>query len=64
MRIRLDREKCAGHALCHAVDPHLFPIDDEGYSCLGERVVAPEEEDRVRQGVLACPESALILTED
>ena len=50
-----------GHAQCYAVDPELFPIDDQGYSVLEERQVAAGDEQRTREGVAACPEAALIL---
>lgn len=64
MKIRLEREKCAGHALCYGVDPDLFPIDDEGYSILEPHAVDPADEQTLREGVAACPERALILDED
>jgi ferredoxin len=53
-----------GHAQCYSVDPDLFPLDDSGYSILEEHEVKPEDEDKTRQGVAACPEGALILEED
>lgn len=61
MKVRLERSKCVGHAQCYAVDPDLFPIDDSGYSILEPTEVTPENEQRVRDGVAACPELALIL---
>lgn len=64
MKVRLERSKCAGHAQCFAVDPDLFPIDDEGFSILEDRVVAPGDEQLTRDGVASCPELALILEED
>lgn len=64
MKVRLDRSKCAGHAQCFAVDPGLFPIDDDGYSILEAREVSPGDEEVTRAGVAACPELALILEED
>lgn len=64
MKIRLDRPKCAGHAQCYAVDPDLFPIDDDGYSILETRTVGADEEQTIRAGVASCPELALILEED
>lgn len=42
MKIRLDRSLCAGHAQCYAVDPDLFPLDDDGYSILGSAPSNPE----------------------
>jgi ferredoxin len=64
MRIRLEADRCCGHAQCYAVDPELFPIDDSGYCVLEPHTVRPEDADVVRDGVLACPENALILEED
>ena len=61
MRVRLERDLCVGHALCYAVDPELFPIDEQGYSTLEEHEVAPADEQLTREGVAACPEAALIL---
>jgi ferredoxin len=52
-----------GHAQCYAVDPDLFPIDDSGYSILEAHDVRPEDEQKVRDGVAACPELALTLEE-
>ncbi|BBX03614.1 ferredoxin [Mycolicibacterium moriokaense] len=64
MKVRLERSKCAGHAQCYAVDPDLFPIDDEGYSILENHEVAPGDEQLIRDGVASCPELALIIDEN
>lgn len=64
MKVRLERDKCVGHAQCYAADPDLFPIDDSGYSILEEHEVAPGDEQATRDGVVACPELALVLEED
>lgn len=64
MKVSLNRAKCAGHAQCYAVDPDIFPIDDEGYSTLEAHTVAPGNEQLTRNGVAACPELALILEDD
>lgn len=63
MKVRVDNARCMGHALCHATDPELFPIDDAGYSNLVARVVRNEDEEITRKAVAACPERALILDE-
>ena len=63
MKIRLVRSRCAGHAQCYAIAPEVFPIDDEGFCILEERVVAPEEIAAARAGVAACPELALVIDE-
>lgn len=64
VRVRLEKAKCVGHARCYAIDPKLFPIDDNGYSILEDHEVAPGDEEVIRDGVAACPELALILEED
>ncbi len=61
MKVHLERGKCAGHAQCYAVDPDLFPIDDEGYSTLEPYEVSADKEQLVRDGVASCPELALII---
>ncbi|OBF26409.1 ferredoxin [Mycobacterium sp. ACS4331] len=61
MQVHLERGKCAGHAQCYAVDPDLFPIDDEGYSILEPYEVSPDHQQLVRDGVASCPELALII---
>jgi ferredoxin len=63
VKVRLEKEKCVGHAQCYAVHPELFPIDDSGYSILEAREVQPGDEAVTRDGVAACPEMALILEE-
>ena len=63
MRVRLDRTRCVGHAPCYAIAPELFPIDDNGYSILEEREVAPGDEECTRAGAAACPELAILIDE-
>jgi ferredoxin len=64
MKVRLERDKCAGHAQCYAVDPDIFPIDDDGYCIMAEHTVAPDDEKATREGVAACPELALVIDDD
>ena len=61
MRVELDRTRCTGHAQCYAVNPDLFPIDDDGYSIVEARVISPEDEGSARDGAAACPEQAIRL---
>ncbi|MBB3600565.1 ferredoxin [Mycolicibacterium sp. BK556] len=63
MKVRLIRSKCAGHAQCYAVAPEIFPIDDEGFCILDERVVEADEVEAARAGVASCPELALVIDE-
>lgn len=63
MRIRLENDRCVGHAQCFAVDEELFPVDDDGYSLVGVVEVGSAQEKQARRGVGACPEQALIIDE-
>lgn len=64
MKVRLERKKCAGHALCHAIDPDIFPIDDEGYSVMEDHSVKSGDEQLTEDGVASCPELALVIEQD
>lgn len=63
MKVRLERARCAGHAQCYAVDPDIFPIDDDGYCIMAAHTVAAGDEEATRAGVDACPELALVIEE-
>jgi len=61
-QIRVDREKCSGHARCFAVDPDLFPIDESGYVTVRVQDVPSGQEDAAAAGALACPEGAITIS--
>jgi ferredoxin len=57
MRIRVDPEKCQGHARCIGVAPRLFDVDDYGLSSVTQDPVPKELEDnKARLAVANCPE--------
>ncbi|HVW44002.1 MAG TPA: ferredoxin [Amycolatopsis sp.] len=65
MKISVDSMACEAHGQCAVVDAELFPLDDEGYSTVGEdREVPPGREDIARSGVAACPLAALRISEE
>lgn len=60
MRIRVDPERCQGHARCYGLAPELFDIDDYGLSSVtGDGLVPPELEERARLAIANCPEFAI-----
>ena len=60
MRIEMTDTWCEGHGLCAEVDTTLFPMDDEGYSAVGEGVEVPGGKETVAlRGVETCPVRAL-----
>ena len=60
VRIRVDPERCEGHARCYGLAPELFDVDDYGLSTVkGDGTVPPELEDRARLAIANCPEYAV-----
>jgi ferredoxin len=63
MRIIVDRGRCAGHALCAAKNPELFPLDDDGFSIADGVEVPPGLEKDAAAGAHVCPEGAITLAD-
>lgn len=59
MKVRVDQDKCSGHARCNATAPDVYPIDDMGYCAITEATVPAGLEDLAEQGAAACPERAI-----
>lgn len=64
MKIRIEKAQCTGNARCHAVAPHLYPLDDDGYIAIEGFEVPPGEEALARRGARACPERIIFIVED
>jgi len=64
MRIRVIEGRCSGHARCAAVAPHIYRLDDNGYTAITEQEVSPADEEMARRGARACPERAIEILED
>lgn len=63
VKLKVDPNKCQGHAMCHAVSERLFPIDESGYVAIEVEDVAESDVETARTGVDACPERALTLND-
>jgi ferredoxin len=60
VRIRVDPDKCQGHARCYGLAPELFQIDDYGSSTVvDDGSVPPDLQDRARLAIANCPEFAI-----
>jgi ferredoxin len=61
MKIRVDRDRCAGHAVCSLRAPDLFLLDEDGF-CISDGVeVPPGREEDARAVEYSCPERAISL---
>jgi ferredoxin len=63
MRVRVDHDRCEGHARCNAINPELFELDDVGYSSVDLLEVPAGLEQDARSAVANCPEKAISLEE-
>lgn len=60
MKVRVDQDRCQGHARCYALVPELFSVDDYGLSSVvGDGTVPEGLEDKARLAVANCPEYAI-----
>jgi ferredoxin len=59
IRIRIDRDRCVGAAMCVAVAPGSFAIDPDGKAVTTLHLA--DEAGRARQAAEECPAGAVIL---
>jgi ferredoxin len=60
VKIRVDPEKCQGHARCYALMPEFFEVDDYGLSTVrGDGSVPEGLEEKVKLAIANCPEYAI-----
>ncbi len=63
MKIKVDFDLCESNALCEALAPMHFQIDDDDYLQVIDENVTDETLDAVKQAVAACPKSAISLVD-
>jgi ferredoxin len=59
VKIRIDPDRCQGHARCFALAPELFAVDDYGQASVIVDEVPAELEDRADLAIANCPEFAI-----
>jgi ferredoxin len=64
MKIKVDFDLCESNAMCEALAPDVFELDDDDFLQLNTDEVTAENEQRVSQAVAACPRAAISLVED
>lgn len=63
-KIEVDFDACESNALCEAVAPDVFALDDDDDLQVEDPTVTDENRGRVEQAVASCPKSALRIVED
>ena len=64
MKVKVDFDRCESNALCEALAPDVFEIDDDDFLQLKKEEIGPDEEDAVRRAVAACPRAAISLEDE
>lgn len=64
MKIKVDFDLCESNAMCEALAPDNFEIDDDDFLQVIDENVTEENRKFVEQAVAACPRAAISLVED
>jgi ferredoxin len=65
LKIRVDQDKCQGHARCKSLAPELFELDEFGNAHeVGDGSVPSGLEDKAWLAQTNCPEIAIEVTEE
>jgi ferredoxin len=65
LKIRVDQDKCQGHARCKSLAPELFELDEFGNAHeVGDGTVPAGQEDKAWLAQTNCPEIAIDVTEE
>ncbi len=63
MKVSVDFDLCESNALCEALAPDVFELDDDEFLHVKKPDIGPEDVDAVRRAVAACPRAAITLDE-
>ncbi len=65
LKVRVDQDKCQGHARCKSLAPELFNLDEFGNAHeIGDGSVAPGLDDKAWLAQANCPEIAIEVIEE
>jgi ferredoxin len=64
MKVKIDVEKCVGHARCAAAAAEIYKLDDNGFNVTAEKQIEPRQQDQARRGARACPERIITIEEE
>lgn len=64
MKIKVDFDLCESNALCEAMAPEVFELDDDDYLVVKTDQTTDENIEDVKRAVAACPRAAITLVEE
>lgn len=59
MRVCVDNDKCTAHAVCEAIAPEIFEVQDDGGLLILDENPAEELRQRLQESADACPADAI-----
>jgi ferredoxin len=63
MKIKVDFDLCESNALCEAIAPENFEVDDDDFLQILDDEVTDENRERIERAVASCPKSAISIVE-
>lgn len=64
MKIKVDFDLCESNALCEALAPDNFEVDDDDFLQILDEDVTDANRANVERAVASCPKAAISLVED
>ncbi len=64
MKVKVDFDLCESNALCEAIAPATFEIDDDDNLQILDENVNEENRDTIERAVASCPKSAISVVDD
>jgi len=61
MKVSVDFDLCESNALCEALAPEVFELDDDDYLVVLKEEVGEADVEAVRRAVASCPRAAITL---
>ncbi|CAB4725902.1 MAG: ferredoxin [Actinobacteria bacterium] len=61
MKIKVDFDLCESNALCEAMAPEVFELDDDDFLVLKAEETTDANVESVKRAVAACPRAAISL---
>jgi ferredoxin len=63
-KIKVDFDLCESNAMCEALAPDHFMVDDDDFLQILDDKVTDENQAMVEQAVASCPKSAISIVEE
>ena len=63
-KIKVDFDLCESNAMCEALAPDHFQVDDDDFLQILDETVTDENQALIEQAVAVCPKSAISIVEE